>query len=146
MEANNFIRKKILSKFEKSEIAEVERLLAEQIKANYNQNKATVIPGFGSFTFDHLEVNLYGTTNQMQRTTKKRKRIFIVNSNFAEHFKSAVYRDFGLVEYVQKDVFPSLKVNYSEISLNTGLKLKAVKDILDQLVGTVRDKIVSVNA
>src|SRR4051812_24843169 len=95
-------REDILNTYSNEIVSKCWEVFSKFILKNYQAGKGTVIPKFGTFTFNNVEFSLEGTTNQFDRDIKPRKPVFIVSSEFVEKLKPGIFANTGLVYYIQK--------------------------------------------
>lgn len=136
----------ILKNFPEEKISQAWEVFCKFIAKNYNAGKGTSIPKFGVFTFTASEVNLEGTTNQLQRNQKPRKPVFIVSTDFVERLKPGQSTPNGMVYYNQKqnDSINHIKINYAELAYSINMKKEDYFTLIDNYIKYIGDTIVSV--
>lgn len=136
-------RAEILKSYSPELINKVWEVFSKQILKNYQFGKGTFIPKFGIFTFNNIEVNLEGTTNQFDRDNKPRRPVFVVSSDFVERLKPGMYTNTGLVYYTQKknNSVGHVKVNFSEIAFSLNITKEECVTILDNLIKFIGEAI-----
>jgi nucleoid DNA-binding protein len=139
-------RRTILAAFSNEAIERTWESFCKFIAQNYEIGKGTIIHKFGAFTFTNTEVNLEGTTNQFNRDQKARKPVFIVSSDFVERLKAGIFNTGGIIYYTQKinNNISHVKLNYAHIAMSTGLKKEDCSTIIEYILKSICDSIVSV--
>ena len=139
-------REKILSKFTKEELDSCWESLCIGIIQNYQRGKATIVKGFGTFTFKGQDLNLEGTTNEYERDKKERLPIFLVSKEFNENLKTGEYNKKSGVRYFtskeNKDI-PISSVNFTEIAFSLSMKKEKVYEIIKHLICYINDSIIN---
>jgi hypothetical protein len=139
-------RTEILNNYNTDLVDRAWELLCKSIAQNYQSGKGTVIPKFGTFTFNNSEVNLEGTTNQFNRDLKSKKPVFVVSSDFVERLKPGMFGNGGIIYYTQKlnNSLGHVKVNHAQIAYSLGIKKDDCYVILDNLIKLIGDSIIRV--
>ena len=134
----------IMSNFKEDDVLQAWVQFCNLVSKNYEVGRGTIVPRFGTFTYQNSEVSLEGTTNQQQRDKKAKKPVFIVSSEFVEFSKPAIWTPLsGLIQYSQKknSNMSHVKVNYAEISLGIGLSKGDTQTIIENTLRLVADSI-----
>jgi hypothetical protein len=137
-------REDILKNFSLDLIENVWSIFSKSIIKNYQSGKGTVIPKFGVFTYNNVEVNLEGTTNQHSRDLKARKPVFIVSSEFVEKLRPGIYTlNNGVTYYSQKQNgnVGHVRISYAEMSYSMSLKKEEVTTIMENTLKLIADSI-----
>jgi hypothetical protein len=144
--SNPMNRTEILNNYNTELIDRAWELLCKSIAQNYQSGKGTVIPKFGTFTFNNSEVNLEGTTNPQNRDLKAKKPVFVVSSDFVERLKPGMFGNGGIIYYTQKinSNIGHVKLNYAQISYSLNIKKEDCFVILDNLIRFIADSILRV--
>ena len=139
-------RKDILKNYSNDIIDSCWDSFCRLIAQNYQTGKGTIIPKFGTFTFNHVEVNLEGTTNQYVRDLKARKPVFLVSSDFVDNLNPGIYSSGGLIYYTQKinNNVGHVKINYAELAYSLNIKKEDCFVIIDNMIKHIGDSIVKV--
>jgi hypothetical protein len=145
--SNQLTRTELLNNYNTELIDKAWELLCKSIAQNYQSGKGTIIPKFGTFTFNNSEVNLEGTTNQFNRDLKAKKPVFVVSSDFVERLKPGMFGNGGIIYYTQKinNNVGHVKVNYAQIAYSLNAKKEDCGVILDNLIRLIGDSIVKVS-
>jgi hypothetical protein len=116
------------------------------IAQNYQTGKGTIIPKFGTFTFNNAEVSLEGTTNQYARDLKARKPVFLVSSDFLDNLNPGIFSSGGLIYYTQKmnNNIGHVKINHAELAYSLNIKKEDYFVIIDNLLKNIADTIIKV--
>jgi hypothetical protein len=144
--ASNISRKDILKNYSNDIIDSCWEGFCKFIAQNYQTGRGTIIPKFGTFTFNHVEVNLEGTTNQYVRDLKARRPVFLVSSDFVESLNPGIYSNGGLIYYTQKmnNNIAHVKINYAEIAFSLNIKKEDCFVIIDNLLKHIAESIIRV--
>ncbi len=138
-------REKVLSKFTQEELDSCWESLTTNIIQNYQRGKATLIKGFGLFTFKGTEINLEGTTNDIFRDKKERSPVFLVSKEFNDTLKTGEYtKQYGLRYYTTRENknIPISNLNYSEIAFSLSMTKDKVTEIIKHLILYINEAIV----
>ena len=129
-------REKIISKFKQEELDSCWECLCTNIIQNYQKGKATLIKGFGIFTFKGPELSLEGITNEILMDKRERLPIFLVSKEFNENLKAGEYtKQYGIRYFTSKENknIPITNINYSEIAFTLSMPKEKVTEIIKHL-------------
>ena len=141
-----FTTEEILSAYSKETIDECWTAFSTNIIQNYQRGKATLIKGFGLFTFKAPEVILKGTTNEYDRDLRLREPIFIVSKELNENFCPGEFnRQNGIKYFTQKESkdISIVKINYAEMAYSLSLSKDEVMNILKHLFMYINESIIN---
>ena len=121
--------------------------LGECIHKALAAGRGIQVPKLGTFTFSQTEVDLYGTTNTLQRDKQERQPVFLINKDFAGSYPLA----HGIVNWagqlVQKDqhgstgIIPTSQVNFFELAAASGLSKDVFKTQCELVLKDLADKV-----